>query len=96
MNTASTQHYTNNFGPVHLADIDLASSDRQDEPDSMDAGSHRELLLTVALATAHSAPDTRQDRIEAIRAQIANGTYEVNSRRIAESLIRENPGLFSE
>lgn len=96
MNTASAQHYANRLDLAHLANIEMADPEQRDENICMDAGSHRELLLTVALTAAHSAPDTRQDRIEAIRAQIANGTYEVNPKRIAESLIRENPELFSE
>lgn len=57
---------------------------------------HASLLLTEALNAAYNAPDIRQDRVEAIRAQIANGTYEIDSERLAESLIRENPNLFEE
>lgn len=57
---------------------------------------HASLLLTEALNAAHNAPDIRRDRVEAIRAQIENGSYEIDSRKLAESLIRENPDLFEE
>lgn len=51
-------------------------------------------LITEALKSAHSSPDMRQDKIAAIRERIANGTYEIDARRIARCLIREEPGLF--
>lgn len=52
------------------------------------------LLMTEALAAAHNAPDIRSERVQAIAAGIANGTYVIDPLRIAEALIRENPGLF--
>ena len=52
------------------------------------------LLLTEARRTAQSTPDVRADKVESLRQQVAAGTYVVDSRRIAESLIREEPGLF--
>ncbi len=51
-------------------------------------------LITEALKSAHSSPDLRHDKIAAIRERIANGTYEIDARRIARCLIREEPGLF--
>lgn len=68
-----------------------AASDRDEA-----AMAHLGALYTEALAAAHNAPDVRQDRIEAIRAQIENGTYEIDMKRLAENLIRENPGLFED
>ena len=52
------------------------------------------LLLTEARRTAQSTPDVRADKVESLRQQVAAGTSGVDSRRIAESLIREEPGLF--
>lgn len=52
------------------------------------------LLLTEALRTAQNTPDVRIDKVEALRAKLANGTYEIDVKRIAASLIREDPGLF--
>lgn len=57
---------------------------------------HASILLTEALNAAHNAPDIRRDRVEAIRAQIESGAYEIDSRKLAESLIRENPDLFDD
>jgi negative regulator of flagellin synthesis FlgM len=45
-----------------------------------------------SLAAAHksiaAADDVREDRVAAIKAAIANGTYTVNSRALANSMIR--------
>lgn len=51
-------------------------------------------LINEALKSAHSSPDLRQEKIAAIREKIANGTYQIDARRIARCLIREEPGLF--
>lgn len=45
------------------------------------------MLRTEAYRTAMNAPDIREDKVNAIRDQIANGTYSVNSRRIAANLL---------
>ena len=52
------------------------------------------LLLTEARRTAQNAPDVRAEKVEALRTQVSNGTYKVDSNRIAASLVREEPGLF--
>lgn len=60
------------------------------------AMAHSSLLITEALSVAHNAPDVREDRVEAIRAQLAEGAYEIDIKQLAENLIRENPGLFDQ
>lgn len=84
------------FGPIQLLrgkkimeKEPLASKDEA-------AMTHAGVLYTEALAAAHNAPDVRQDRVEAIRAQIESGAYEIDLRKLAENLIRENPDLFDE
>ena len=52
------------------------------------------LLLTEARRTAQNTPDVRAEKVEALRTQVANGTYQTDSNRIAASLVREEPGLF--
>lgn len=52
------------------------------------------LLLTEARRAAQSAPDVRSDKVEALRIQVANGTYKPDSQLIAANLVREEPGLF--
>ncbi len=52
------------------------------------------LLLTEARRAAQSAPDVRSEKVEALRIQVANGTYKPDSKLIAANLVREEPGLF--
>lgn len=52
------------------------------------------LLLTEARRAAQNAPDVRADKVEALRIQVADGTYKPDSSLIAAKLIREEPGLF--
>ncbi|MCR5813848.1 MAG: flagellar biosynthesis anti-sigma factor FlgM [Desulfovibrio sp.] len=56
--------------------------------------SHDAQLLMEAKRAAQAAPDVRQDKVEALRQQVANGTYHIDSRQLAEQLVREEPGLF--
>lgn len=53
------------------------------------------VLRTEAYRTAMNAPDVRQDRINQLRDQIANGTYSIDSRRIADRLLREEADMYS-
>ena len=52
------------------------------------------LLMNQAARTAQNTPDVRTEQVEALRIQVANGTYKPDSRLIAENLVREEPGLF--
>ncbi|MDR3362661.1 MAG: flagellar biosynthesis anti-sigma factor FlgM [Desulfovibrio sp.] len=52
------------------------------------------ILLTEAMRTAQNTPDVRAEKVVSLRAQVANGTYQMDSRLIAQNLIREEPGLF--
>ena len=45
------------------------------------------VLRTEAYRTAMNAPDIREDKVNAIRDQIANGTYTVNAHRIAANML---------
>lgn len=42
-----------------------------------------------ALDLAMQAPDIREDRVAAIKAQIASGNYKVDSDKIADGMMRE-------
>ena len=53
------------------------------------------LLRTEAHKAASAAPDVRRDKVEAIKAQIANGSYVVDSRKIAERILVEDAELLS-
>ncbi|RRD70187.1 MULTISPECIES: flagellar biosynthesis anti-sigma factor FlgM [unclassified Desulfovibrio] len=52
------------------------------------------LLLTEARRIAQNTPDVRAEKVEALRAQVAEGRYVPDSRRIAEALVREEAALF--
>lgn len=92
----SWQKGNRDFGPVQMLKGKPACEPGAASSDEEAAMTHAGLLFTEALAAAHNAPDVRMDRIEAIRAQIANGTYEIDTKRLAENLIRENPDLFED
>ncbi|MDR1856574.1 MAG: flagellar biosynthesis anti-sigma factor FlgM [Desulfovibrio sp.] len=53
------------------------------------------LLLTEGRRVAQNAPDVRADKVERLRIEVENGTYKPDSKLIAESLVREEPQLFS-
>lgn len=59
-----------------------------------DAAERDAILFTTALRGAHNAPDIRTQKVEDIRARIANGTYAIDAKRIAAALLREDPELF--
>lgn len=52
------------------------------------------LLLSEATRTAQSTADVRQERVDALRIQIQNGTYQPDSQLIAQNLVREEADLF--
>ncbi len=78
-NTGERQH----AGTPHAAQGDSISV-------SKDA-----MLLSEAHRVAQNAPDVRADKVEALRMQVANGTYKADSRLIAANLLREEPALFT-
>jgi negative regulator of flagellin synthesis FlgM len=51
-------------------------------------------LRTQAFTTAMSTPDVREDRIAALKEQIANGSYKVDSHAIAQKLLQEDDALY--
>ncbi|MBQ7607056.1 MAG: flagellar biosynthesis anti-sigma factor FlgM [Desulfovibrionaceae bacterium] len=53
------------------------------------------LLLSEASRTAQETPDVRQEKVEALRLKVQNGTYQVDGLRLARNLVREEPGLFA-
>ena len=52
-------------------------------------------LRTEAHQAAQSAPDIRWDKVEAIKAKLASGEYEIDNRNVAEKILREEMDLFS-
>jgi len=52
--------------------------------------SDRARLAARATELAQSAPEVRQDKIAALKADLSAGTYNVSGRAVAESIIRKS------
>ncbi|MEG2172084.1 MAG: flagellar biosynthesis anti-sigma factor FlgM [Desulfovibrionaceae bacterium] len=51
-------------------------------------------LLTEARRTAQATPDVRQEKVDALKEQVANGTYQINTTQLATNLLSEESALF--
>lgn len=51
-------------------------------------------LLAEARSTAASAPDVREDKVNALRTQVQAGTYQPDSTAIARNLLQEDMAIF--
>lgn len=74
--------------------VDSASSrDRANESDGLSGGldrvslSSRGRIMAEATLAVSTAPDVRAERVMALKAAIANGTYETGARQVAERLL---------
>jgi len=45
--------------------------------------------MSVAQKSVASAPDVRQDRVDALKAAINDGTYKIDSRQLAAAMVRK-------
>ncbi len=52
-------------------------------------------LRTEAYTSATGASDIRHDKVAEIKAKIAAGEYEMNTRKIAENIVKEDLDFFS-
>jgi negative regulator of flagellin synthesis FlgM len=52
--------------------------------------SEKARLMQKAADVAHGSPDVRKDKVAALKKNIQNGTYQVNSGAVAEKLIEEH------
>ena len=53
------------------------------------------ILRTEAYRTAMNTQDIREDKVNAIRDQIASGAYSINPHRIAANMLSEEASLWS-
>jgi len=51
-------------------------------------------LRTEAFSAALNAPDMRVDKVTELKAKVASGEYNPDSKAIAAKLLAEEPGLF--
>ncbi|NMC48423.1 MAG: flagellar biosynthesis anti-sigma factor FlgM [Desulfovibrio sp.] len=52
-------------------------------------------LFSQAIREAQTAPDVRADRVAELKAQVESGTYQPDSRKIAEKLLLSEIDLLS-
>jgi negative regulator of flagellin synthesis FlgM len=55
-----------------------------------DAAKTRASEARKAKELAMKAPDVREDRVAALKAKIADGTYQIDSEKIAEGMVRDS------
>ena len=82
-----------------LAEADALSTGRKHGGISKPVGdslelSHEAGLLNTARSTAMQEQELRQDKIDSLKAQLADGSYRVDNRKIAEALLREEASLL--
>ncbi len=51
-------------------------------------------LRTSAFSTAMSAADVRQEKVDSIKQSLDNGTYTIDSRKIATKLVLDERAIF--
>ena len=56
--------------------------------------SHEAMLRTTARSAAMQADDIRQERVDALRAQVADGTYRIDNEKTAAKLLQEEADIF--
>ena len=52
------------------------------------------ILVSVATRSAQEAPESRADRVATLKAQVEAGTYQPDSKKIAEKLLTMESELF--
>ena len=73
---------TTNAGPSSNATVNQESSAPKSNADRVDLSD-----TALRLSQLDTAPEDNSDRIAALKAAIDNGSYEINSSRVAEKLI---------
>lgn len=82
---------TENRANAHSGQSQSTGQVRSDKVSVSDEG----VLRTEAYRTAMNAGDVRQDKVNAIKDRIANGTYEINSQRIASNMLQQESELLA-
>jgi negative regulator of flagellin synthesis FlgM len=72
-----------------------AVSDDQSSNKVLPSGDSVELsteakIMQEAIKVLETLPDVREEKVEQIKQQIADGTYEIDSKKISEKMIKES------
>jgi len=92
---------TNQAGTQRAADAGVAkapaeiASQSQPGKDTISV-SFAGVLHTTALSTAMNTGDVRPDKVDAIRESLDNGTYVIDSRKIATKLVQDESAIFGQ
>lgn len=73
------------------AQAQAAAAPRSDKVSVSEEG----VLRTEAYRAAMSAPEVRQDKVDAIKARIADGGYQTDSRRIAAAMVSQEAEMLA-
>jgi negative regulator of flagellin synthesis FlgM len=73
--------------PTGTETTDAASADRVTLSDSAK-------LVSVATRTAQETPEVRADKVAELKAQVQAGTYQPDSKKIAEKMLTMESDLF--
>jgi negative regulator of flagellin synthesis FlgM len=57
--------------------------------DISEKGKEKALAMQKAFEIAKNTPDIREDKVQKIKDQIKNGTYQIDSGNIADGILRE-------
>ena len=71
------------FAEARKSGIKISSLAREGDKVSLSSTALKEVVLQEAL----NAPDIRQDKVEAVKASLAAGSYNIDSRDIAAKLL---------
>ncbi len=51
-------------------------------------------MMAQARGVANETPDVRAEKVAALRDQVQNGTYQIDNKKVAEGILKEDMGLF--
>ena len=64
--------------------------DQVDSPADNVQLSERSQEITGVQEAVEAAPEIRQDKVEAVKARLADGSYEVNSEKVADRILKSS------
>jgi len=88
LNQVAASQIASEASPKQVNAENTAASDLANVSDRTTLTSTQQSLNTL-VSTAMSSPEIRQDRVDSLKQAISNGTYELDPKKIASSMIDE-------
>jgi negative regulator of flagellin synthesis FlgM len=90
---------TSPYEKLEKAENEQAKAKRDKGADEAQAGDRISLsegakLRTEAHKAAQDAPEIRREKVEAIKAKIAAGEYEIDAQKVAQKMVEEDLDLL--